>query len=287
MLPGDLGTGRSATARPRDGRRRRRRRPSVTGVGARAAAGASKSATATRARSRFGSKATMVAVEAATVVADRRSVRSLARHHVGVGDDQAVVHHEAGAVLHPVAGRPLDLDDRPGHRRGGLEREPAGLGRRAQVGRGPEGVEHVGEVVVARPAPVAPAWRRAGAGRSSSIVWADPRGRRPGGRATRAGDQDRQHQPHRATTRPTSPATAPATRSAAPTDAVDRGRGRSRPPTTKPRAWPSEAPTSSRPTVSTSTRPWLVGVEPVEERRQQPHGDHQTRGPARSRRRPG
>ena len=55
-------------------------------------------------------------------------------------------------------------------------------------------------------------------------------------------------------TTPTSPATPPSTRSTAP-KAPSRRRGVRRPPTMKPMACPSVAPTSSRPMESTSRSP--------------------------------
>ncbi len=170
----------------------------------------------------------------------------LARDDVGVGGDQAVGDHEAGAVLDPVAGRPLDLHHRAGDRAAAVaDDRPVAAGGGPSSGVGPQGVEDLGEVVGPDQRLQRLRWRPAGRGSGRVDLLGDPRGAwpagptQPGWRPARAG---RATPPRRG--RPDRPRRRPR-RSVVPSTPSAR-RGRRRPPTRNPRAWPSDAPTEEQ-----------------------------------------
>ena len=218
-------------------------------------AGRSNPETATRARSRFGSNAT-------TVPPKRLPSSRITVVSSSPATTWALVTTRSSATTNPVpsctrlhAAPSILVTDRATARRGG-DAEAALHRGRAELGSGPQRVEDVGEVVGAdqRLERLHGVGRR---GQGGVDLLRDPGGRRLSGHPAGAGHQDGQHQPDhhdetgqaRARHRPGG-RWCPGRRC--------RARGRMRPPITKPRACPREAPTSRSPIVSTSTRPWLV-----------------------------
>ena len=201
-------------ARRPGGRTPRRASPSL---GRRRAASGGRSSAGARQHGEVavGVEGHHVGVDAGRRRTARRVGAALARHDVGVGDDQVrcATTNPLPSWM-PAARLALDL-----HRR---RRDAVGAGRvdarrrggGPDVGRGPERVEDLREAVVADERPQRRRWCRAAAGKTSSTTPGDAPSRGPGaaGQPGHVG-QRRQRAARRRRARRATPATAPPTAS--------------------------------------------------------------------------